>query len=163
MRFCYLDKTEKEQWLPELFDLFYENMRSIAPLGLSYRQEKEQWLSEVSPALEKAPRQIILCLAGEQLVGYMQYYIREGMLMVEELQLKPQYQGTLLFCGLCKHLLRVLPGDLKTIEAYAHLKNRRSIDLMKKLGMEICQEQPPFAHLRGSAEKAYQLLKNAKK
>ena len=31
VRFAYLDKTEKERWLPQLFDLLYDNMQAIAP------------------------------------------------------------------------------------------------------------------------------------
>lgn len=30
VRFAYLDKTEKERWLPQLFDLPYDNMQTIA-------------------------------------------------------------------------------------------------------------------------------------
>lgn len=69
MMFCYLDKSEKDHWLPQLFDLLYDNMRSIAPSGLSYEQERKEWLAAVSPALEKAPRQIILCFVGEELAA----------------------------------------------------------------------------------------------
>ena len=82
--FTYLDKTQKERWLPVLFDLFYDNMRHIAPSELPYEQEKKQWLTEVSPALEKAPRQIILCFADDALAGYVQYYTNGNLLMIEE-------------------------------------------------------------------------------
>lgn len=155
--YCYLNKREKDIWLPKLFDLLYENMQVIAPSGLPYEQEKEEWLAEVSPALEKAPRQIILCFIGGELAGYMQYYIREQMLMVEEFQLKREYQRTVLFYKFCKYLMSVMPENLQTIEAYADPRNANSICLMKKLGMCICESEQnsPFVHMRGSAEEVY--------
>jgi len=160
MDFCCLNKSEKEQWLPLLFDLLYENMRCIAPSELSYEQEKQEWLAAVSPALEKAPRQIILCFVQGDLAGYVQYYIRDKMLMVEEIQLKRKYHRTLLFYKLCKYMLSVLPGDLQTIEAYADKRNLYSIRLMNKLGMRICESEQdsPFTHMRGSAKAFYALF-----
>lgn len=153
--FSYLNKQEKDRWLPQLFDLLYENMQIIAPSGLSYEQEKAEWLAAVSPALEKAPRQIILCFVDGVLAGYIQYYIRRQMLMVEEIQLKKEFHRTFLFYQLCKHMLSVLPGDLQTIEAYADRRNLNSIRLMEKLGMQSCESGSgsPFVHVRGSAER----------
>lgn len=83
--FAYLDKIQKEQWLPLLFDLLYENMSVIAPSDEPYEKQKAQWLSNVSPALDKAPRQIVLCFAESELVGYVQYYTRNDLLMIEEM------------------------------------------------------------------------------
>ena len=96
MDFCFLNKSEKDHYLPQLFDLLYENMKVIAPSGLSYEQEKTEWLENVSPALEKAPRQIVLCFVAGELAGYMQYYIRDTLLMVEEIQLKKKYPEIIL-------------------------------------------------------------------
>lgn len=155
MIFRYLDKSEKEYWLPQLFHLLYENMKFIAPSGLSYDEERKLWLAAVSPALEKAPRQIILCFDGEELAGYIQYYIREQMLMVEEIQLKEKYHRTFLFYRLCKYLMSVMPDNLQTVEAYADRRNANSIHLMEKLGMGICEQETGscFVHMRGSAER----------
>ncbi len=158
--FIYLNKGEKDQWLPKLFDLLYENMQTIAPSGLSYEEEKALWLQEVSSALEKEPRQIILCFMGKELAGHLQYYIRDGLLMVEELQLKKKYQRSLLFYGLCKYLLKDLPQNLKTVEAYADKRNLASVRLMEKLGMKACEDETPspFVHLRGPAERLYRFF-----
>ena len=159
--FCYLDKSEKDHWLPKLFDLLYENMHAVSPSGLSYEQERKQWLSAVSPALDKAPRQIVLCFFGGELAGFIQYYIREQMLMVEEVQLKPKHQRTFLFYMLCKYLISVMPDYLQTIEAYADKRNLYSICLMKKLGMGPCEcdSDSSFVHMRGRIEPLCQRLK----
>lgn len=158
--FQYLNKDEKDLWLPRLFDLLYENMRGIAPSNLSYEQEKAQWLSAVSPALEKEPRQIILCFAQGELAGYVQYYIKDKLLMVEEIQIKQRLQRTFFFYKLCKFMLSVFPKDLQSIEAYADKRNRYSISLMSKLGMYPCETEngSPFIHFRGSAESIYALF-----
>ena len=162
LMFYYLNKAEKDDWLPQLFDLLYENMQSIAPSGLSYEQDKAQWLAAVSPALDKAPRQILMCFAGEKIVGFVQYYVRDQLLMVEEIQLRKEYHRTLLFYRFCKYMLSVIPDALQTVEAYADKRNLNSIRLMEKLGMlplEISADSP-FVHMRGPAENIYRFFRH---
>ena len=152
IRFTVLNKKEKDVWLPRLFDLFYRNMREITPGELSYEQEKQQWLSNVSPALDKEPRQIFLCFDGDVPAGYVQYYTNQKLLMVEEIQMEKSYQRTTLFYGICANLSNMLPEDIETVEAYAHKDNLYSRKLMTKLGMTQLDEEGPFVHLRGSAK-----------
>ena len=156
-----LEKQKKDAYLPSLFNLFYENMHTVAPSGLTYDQEKALWLAEVSPAMDKPARQVVMVWMDDVLAGYVQYYIREKMLMIEELQIKKEYQKTLLFHRLCKHLLSVVPKDLQTIEAYAHKQNENSIHMMQKLGMEVCDPDPdsPFVHMKGVVGKIRTFLK----
>ena len=150
--FSFLDKSQKNYWLPKLFDLLYENMLDITPDDQPYEAQKTQWLEEVSPALDKAPRQMILCLEDGNLVGYIQYYIRDQMLMVEEFQLKRIYQRTLLFYRFVQYLISVMPRNLQRIEAYAHKRNGYSVFLMGKLGMRQCEDActSPFIHMAGN-------------
>lgn len=149
MKICYLDKADKDLWLPRLFDLFYENMSVIAPSGMAYEAEREEWLANVSPALDKAPRQVLLALDGEELAGFVMFYTRNELLMVEEVQLRQKYRGGLLFLRLCRKLLADLPEQICTVEAYAHRTNDRSRKLMNRLGMVELPEDVPFVHLRG--------------
>jgi len=151
MTLVYLNKEEKDLWLPRLFDLFYENMSVIAPNSMAYEAERDEWLANVSPALDKAPRQVLLALDGEKLAGYVMFYTRADLLMVEEVQLRREYQGGLLFLRLCRKLLADLPEEVGTVEAYAHRQNDRSRKLMKRLGMEEVPENSAFVHLRGDA------------
>ena len=151
--YTHPDKTQKDQWLPRLFDLYYLNMSPIAPSGLSYEEERSQWLSAVSPALDKAPRQILLCCKDDELAGYVQYYTREDLLMIEEVQISPDCQHSSVFRSLIRALIRLLPDGVRYVEAYADCRNRRSISLMERLGMTQLpqQEGPRFVHLRGCA------------
>lgn len=148
-----LDKSQKEKWLPGLFDLLYENMHSIAPSGIAYQQEKESWMAEVSPALDKSPRQILLCLRENDLIGYLQYYTRGNLLVVEEMQMKKAFQRTTLFWSFCRQLLRILPENITTVEAYADKRNTHSQMLMRKLNMQsVAPGNVPFLHFRGAAD-----------
>ena len=147
LQFSLLNKQDKMRWLPELFDLLYENMCDVAPSDLSRECEKALWLEQVSPALDKAPRQILLCFADRELAGYLQHYIRGDVLMVEELQLKRKFHSTFVFYRFVKHFLPMIPGEVAWVEAYADKRNRLSQKLMTRLGMQlIAQGDSPFVH-----------------
>lgn len=160
MIYTLLDKSEKDNLLPELFDLYYNNMSQIAPSGLCYEAEQIQWPAAVSPALEKAPRQILLCRNGNDILGYIQYYTRDDLLMIEELQLRGDYQRSTVFISMVRALIRLLPEGIRYVEAYADIRNHRSIQLMQRLGMELVPEpeSSPFVHFRGVAEKVREKL-----
>ena len=158
IRFSYLEKSQKEQWLPVLFDLLYENMQEIAPEQIPCEQAKQLWLKEVSPALDKAPRQIILCFSDDELAGYLQYYTNGKLLMIEEVQIKKEYQRTTLFYSLCKYLNNMLPREIEIVEAYADPRNAPSRKLMTRLGMAE-KDEGKFIHFSGSAAPIRTLLK----
>ena len=153
--FKYLNKSEKNTFLPLLFDIFYNNTVELAPSEKSYDSQRDEWLSEVSPALDKEPRQVMLCYCDGELAGFLMYYTRGELLMVEELQLKKKFQRTRMFYFLCKHLMSVLSSDISIVEAYALKNNLNSQGIMQYLGMEFVPHEVgfPLVHLRGSAEK----------
>ena len=148
----FLDKEKELHLLEQLFDLLYENMRTIAPSDLPYEEEKQQWLSQVGPAMAKAPRQIVLIYDKERLAGYLQYYIRNNLFMVEEIQLRQDCRSTSLFAALWKFMIRIIPEDIHFIEAYADPRNQASRRMMEKLGMKIVEESSDahFLHFRSS-------------
>ena len=149
IRFEFMDKGRKEHYLPLLFDILYANMKELLPSGF-YDSEKAAWLSEVAPAVEKAPRQIILMYAGDVLAGYFQYYVNSGKFMVEEIQIAPQFQGTTLLYALFRFLGKVLPENMETIGAYVHKGNLRSRTIIRKLGMEEIGEDGDYYFCRGN-------------
>ena len=153
----FLNKETELNLLEQLFDLLYENMAEIAPSGLSYEAEKHQFLSNVRPAMEKAPRQIVLMYDGDALAGYLQYYINNGLFMVEEIQLRKDCRSTSLFASLWKFMSRIIPEDTRFIEAYADPRNHVSRHLMEKLGMEPVKDSPypHLLHFRGSLHKRH--------
>lgn len=151
----FLDKEKDMHLMGQLFDLLYDNMLPIAPTGLSYEAEKQQWLSEVVPAMAKDPRQIVLLYDGEILAGYLQYYVNRSIFMVEEIQLRKDCRTTSLFVQLWKFMSQIIPEDTQYIEAYADPRNLHSRHLMEKLGMKPV-EDGSYAHLlhfRGTLNK----------
>lgn len=150
-RLLYLNKADAIQMLPKLFDILYDNMCHIAPTGCSYEQEKQAWLQEVTPALQKEPRRIVLMYVDEELAGFCQYYINQGVFMVEEVQIKKPFRKTGLFFCLYRFFQRTVPQDTVYMEAWADLRNHNSIRIMQKLGMLPVEtiENRNLIHYRG--------------
>ena len=152
-QFSFLDKANASDVLPSLFDILYENMSKIVPTAQSYETERVEWLSAVTPAIQKAPRQIVLMHDGEALAGYLQYYVNNGVFMVEEVQLKPKHQRTLLLYELCRFLTDVIPSDTQYIEAFVHEKNTDSQKTQRSLGMaHVDTKENGILHFRGDCQ-----------
>lgn len=134
-RFEFADKSKLLPLLYKLFDILHNNMSSINPSTKSYDAALEEWLSELLPAMKKEMRQIVLMYDREELVGYFQYYTTQDTLMMEEMQIVREHQGTGLFGIFFARLLSQLPDDLKSVEAYTHVKNTRSKRILKHLGL----------------------------
>ena len=151
--FRYLQKPPTPDVLDEIFDILAANMRVIAPTGMTYEEDKAQWLSCVPPALTKEARQILLIYDRDELIGFFQYYVTADhtTFMMEEIQLRHGYQGTGIFRGLYAWLLPQLPSDLRTVEAYAHKKNARSRLILGHLGLKPMSEDATgeIDHFRG--------------
>ena len=124
-------------------------MEKIAPFGKSYEEAKTEWLGQVNPAMKKDRRQIVLMYDGDALAGYAQYYTNDTILMIEEIQLKPKYQRTMLLYEFCKFMKATLPSDITYIEAYADKRNTNSQNLMEALGMKIINDDGKYYHFRG--------------
>ena len=139
-RFEYADKNQMQTLLPLCFDILYANMSVIAPTGNTYAQDFETWYSNVFPAMQKEPRQIVLMYDGEVLVGYFQYYVANHSFMMEEIQIVKAHQGTGLFRLFYTWLVSLLPKDIETVEAYAHKNNVKSQGILQRLGLVCCGE-----------------------
>ncbi len=151
--FKFLDKSKVSEILPALFDILYDNMEKIAPFDRSYEQAKLEWIQQVTPAMKKDKRQIVLMYDNNTLVGYAQYYINETILMIEEIQLKPKYQRTMLLYKFCKYMKSILSNEIIYIEAYADKRNVNSQKLMQDLGMKIINNDEKYYHFQGFINK----------
>ena len=135
--FKFAVKLQMEQLLPDLFRILHSNMSIIAPTNNSYKEDYEIWSSYIIPAIQKEERQIVLMFAESKLVGYFQYYINSDnvSLMMEEIQIAKEFQGTGIFSALYKWLVEQLPKDVESVEAYANKKNLKSQSILKHLGL----------------------------
>ena len=154
MRIEFLSKTDAESVLPKLFEILHANMSRIVPTGNSYEDDYLRWMSCIKTALEKDPRQILLLLDEERIAGYFQYYVNNGVFMMEEIQFRDEYKGIGLFTELYRYLIKILPADTVYAEAYANKKNEKSIAVLTHLGLEITGENKNGTsfHFRGIYE-----------
>ena len=143
IRFEYADKTRLEALLPGLFAILRDNMGNIAPV------EWEAWRAQVQPALAKAARQLVLMRSGGDIVWFFQYYVSGETFMMEEIQLKPEYQGTGLFGRFFSWLIRQLPKGLKTVAAYAHADNHKSRNILTHLGLHEAGADGAYLYFEG--------------
>jgi len=151
--FRFLEKPPAPEILDEIFDVLATNMRVIAPTGLTYEEDKAQWMACVPPALEQEARQILLIYAGDELAGFFQYYVTadHNVFMMEEIQFKEAYRGSGLFGELYRFLIPKLPADIVYVEAYADKRNTKSLAVLEHLGLTVIGENKNKIswHLRG--------------
>ena len=155
MRIEFLRKADAESVFPELFEILHSNMSRIAPTGNSYEEDFSMWISCIKPALEKEPRQILLLLDdNDRIAGYFQYYVNNGVFMMEEIQFREPYKGTGIFTELYRYLVKILPENIVFAEAYANKRNEKSIAVLTHLGLEIIGENKNGLsfHFRGRYE-----------
>ena len=133
--FKYADKQNIEEILPGLFDILYSNMIIIAPTGNTYEDDLNEWLSNIIPAMQKEPRQIVLMFVDNKLIGYFQYYIFSASFMMEEIQIQKDYQSTGLFRLFFSWLIKKMPKNIKYVEAYSNKSNYKSQGILEHLGL----------------------------
>ena len=151
--FRYLPKPPSSALLDEIFDILATNMRVIAPTGLTYEEDRARWMACVPQALTKDARQMVLIYAGDELVGFFQYYVTadHSVFMMEEIQFKEAYRESGLFGELYRFLIPKLPADIVSVEAYADKRNTKSLGVLGHLGLTVIGENKNGIswHLRG--------------
>ena len=134
--FEIMEKSRKEEILPELFELLFDNMSVIAPTGNDYETDFNEWYSAVSPAIDKDPRNIILIRDKGDIIGYFQYYVNRSVFMMEEIQFKRKYWGSGLFRALYEFITNEINPTAEFVEAYANIANKKSREILMHLGLE---------------------------
>lgn len=149
-----MPKEDKEKLLLILFDIYYQNTSSITHLNSTHPSLKSEWTCEVSFALDKPQRNIIIARDGDNIVGFAMLYTNGDLLMVEEIQIVKDYQRTRLLFDLCRFICDFASPNILRIEAYAIKSNSISIALMHSLGFLIVDESndSKFLHLAADAE-----------
>ena len=91
--FEHLNKNDFPDISSVIFNILADNMEQIAPTGNSREDDFNCWYDGVSDGLKREERQIILIKDSECIIGFFQYYTNADTFMMEEIQLKPEYQG----------------------------------------------------------------------
>lgn len=133
--FSNLNKSEFSAVSQDLFNILADNMEIIAPTGNSREDDYKCWYEGVSNGLKRDERQIVLIKDADSIIGFFQYYTNADTFMMEEIQFKAEYQGKNIFRALYGFLIPNIREDLKFVEAYANIQNRKSIGILKKLGL----------------------------
>ena len=133
--FEFLNREKINSALPELFKVLHGNMSLIAPTGGTFDEDFAIWQEYIIPAVREEQRQIVLMYCGGKLAGYFQYDTGGGVFMMEEIQIKPEYQGTGLFRELYRWLGDKIPGDVTYVEAYSNKENLKSQGILERLGL----------------------------
>lgn len=155
--FALANKQRLDSILPRLFHILHTNMSEIAPTGDTYEEDFAVWSRYLVPAMKKEQRQLVLMFLEDELAGYFQYDITGPTLMMEEIQIKPEYQGTGLFRELYRWLEKELSSGLVFVEAYAHKSNRKSQGILEHLGLEKIGENKSGSsfHYRGTCRELW--------
>lgn len=135
-----MEKSESEKLLPQLFCILHRNMSHIAPTDCSYEEDQKVWLSYITPELDKQRVKIVLMYVGENLAGYFQYRVTEDTMEVDEIEIKPEYQRTMVFYRFGQFMIDQMLDDVKYLTSYVHKENHYSQSIHESLGMECVGE-----------------------
>lgn len=133
--FEYLNKPDFSIVANEIFTILSCNMTVIAPTGNTREEDFNLWLGAVSGGLQREERQIILIKDNDNIIGFFQYYTNADTFMMEEIQFKPEYQGKGIFRDLYGFVFSNIKKDIEYVEAYASIKNAKSIGILEKFGL----------------------------
>lgn len=133
----FLDKQKLGDILSDIFEILHSNMSLIAPTNNSYKDDFEMWSSYLISAMQKEQRRIVLMYVDNKLSGYFQYYINKDTvsLIMEEIQIKKEFQGTGIFSEFYQWLVKKLPKDIESVEAYSNKNNFKSQAVLEHLGL----------------------------
>ena len=102
--------------------------------------------------MTKDARQIVLMYSHDDLAGFFQYYVSDKTLMMEEIQISKQYQGTGIFASFYTWLVTHLPQTPEYVEAFSEADNHRSQQILIHLGLKKIGsvQDGTFYHYKGN-------------
>lgn len=146
--FDFLEPRCTTQYLPAMYDILYTNMSKIAPTGNTYEADKIIWSDCVLPLYSQGQCKVILIYSDQELAGYFQYRLSEDTFYMDDIQFKPEYQGSGVFADLYRYLVKIIPPETHYVSALSNKHNIKSQDVLKHLGLEIIGESQNGNSLR---------------
>jgi RimJ/RimL family protein N-acetyltransferase len=149
--FRWMENAEFPRYDRDMFAILAANMTQIAPTGNAYEDDFTQWRAATRAELQNPEKHILLFLDGEQLVGYFQYALRDDTFIMEEIELRPAYQGKQqIFRRMYQFLVPQLPQTLRLVRASARKENVKSNGILARLGLERVGESQNSYRYRGT-------------
>ena len=139
-KFRHLTAEDIPVLIGEMYDILYQNMNSIAPTGNTYEEDYKSWSSCVEPVWKNGKRSVILIFSDDTMCGFFQYCIYDDTFRMDEIQFKPEYQGSGLFSELYHYLTTVIPVRTKYADAFSRKENIKSQGILRHLGLEAVGE-----------------------
>ena len=90
IRYRLLPRSELEALAPQLFAILSGNMLALHPEERLSDGDFGRWFSYQVERFDK--KSFLLAEDGPRLAGYLQYSIRQTVLLIEELEIAPEYQ-----------------------------------------------------------------------
>ena len=140
--FHYMSTHDCDIILSQLFGILYSNMNVIASTNNSYEDDLRNWMSCIVPTLQNDLRKTVLIYCDSELIGFFRYYLYNNFrsLLMEEIQIKSEYQGMGIFSRFCRWLVNELPHNVLVVEAFVNKHNYNSIAVLEHLGLRCVGE-----------------------
>ena len=139
MLFKEINKQEFDELAPEMFLILSSNMKNIKPENIISDDNFLIWLNyQKEHFCEKV---FIIFEDGDTLVGYFQYSFSNETLLIEEIEIAPNYQARFgVLGGLFRFMRYRIPDNIIRISAYINKNNPRSHRIAEKLGLSAVKE-----------------------
>jgi len=129
-----------EKLIDQLHDLTYRNMTSIIPSSISKQEDYLLWRKSFDNNATIGTQHII-DLKDDVLRGYLSFTVRDSSkdIFINEVQIDPKYQGNGVTIGrlLLNFLREIQDCKFSIIRTYANNLNKRSQQLLQKIGFEV--------------------------
>ena len=116
------------------------------------QQDYSNWIEIIKRNLNNPTRNIVLIYDSDLMVGFFMYSISEKEIWnMEEIQIANDYQSkNNIFRKLYGFLITLLPNEIKTVSACAHIMNKKSQGILVKLGLRRMREDQNMVFYQGT-------------
>ena len=150
--FKYLNKVNFDEYSEELFTILNDNMSLIIHSNNNFEEDYKRWYTAVDKGLQKDNRQIVLIFETDtkRIIGFFQYYVKDEVFMMEEIQIIREFQGKdNIFRDLYGFLISNINPHIQYVQAFVNKNNIKSVSILKKLGLEFLQEDENYFKFQG--------------
>ena len=129
--------------LDNMYNIISSNMNEIAPTGNSNEEDYINFKKYMHIELDNKTKRWIGAFYNNELIGYFLYKINDGVLNLDEIQIKKSHQGDkCTFIKLFKYIL--MDDEIKNdyrVMTYVNDKNIKSKAIVEKLGFEFLEKK----------------------
>ena len=141
IHFETLKKEKFAECADLLFAIMAENMSVYVKNEAGTETGKANWVAQTEADLKSRSRRMVLIRSDAELIGFFVYDVRDMALIIEDMQIKPEWQGkSNIFWMIFNFIAPELPETLKYIRAKTKKKNAKADGVIRHLGMRVVGE-----------------------